>query len=193
MNLIIKLRLVVISLITFATLSTITYGQDYGYGDHFLYIGPQLGYFKANDADDGNIMGGVAARLKFEEIFGIEASINYRQEKYLNNSVTVKNWPMMLTALVYPIPNFYGGLGVGWYNTSYTYNNSLLDLNISSDTQQKFGWHFGGGVEIPVGDIGKIVGDLRYVFLDYDFEEFPGSNNVNADYYVIMVGFLIGL
>jgi opacity protein-like surface antigen len=193
MKLINRLRLMVIILITFTTLSSILYGQNSGSEEHNFYIGPQLGVFNAIDADEASFMGGVAARLKFGEILGIEASINYRQEKYLGNSVTVKNWPVMVTGLVYPLSFVYGGIGAGWYNSNYTYNNSLLETNYTSDTQQKFGWHFGGGVEIPVGKIGKIVGDLRYVFLDYDFNEFPGSNNVNADYYVFMVGILFGL
>lgn len=187
------LQFLVIFLITLTTISSIMYGQESKSDEHIFYIGPQFGVFNAIDADEANFMGGAAARLKFGGVFGIEASINYRQEKYLNNSVTVKNWPVMLTGLIYPLPFVYGGIGAGWYNTSYTYNNSLLGLNLTSDTQQKFGWHFGGGVEIPIGNIGCIVGDLRYVFLDYDFSEFPGSNDVNADYYVFMVGILFGL
>jgi hypothetical protein len=191
MNLIKALRFVIISLITIATLSMASYGQESD--DNMFYIGPQIGVFKAIDADNTNFVGGAAARLKFGEIFGFEASINYRQEKYYNNSVTVKNWPVMITGLIYPIPLVYGGIGVGWYNSSFTYNNELLGLNYSSDNQQKFGWHFGGGIDVPIGNFGKIVGDLRYVFLNYDFEEFPGSENSNADYIVFMIGFLFKL
>jgi len=187
-----KIRFVAIILIAITTLSSITYGQNDESLERSFYVGPQLGYFRAIDADEGNIMGGIAARLKFIEIFGIEASINYRQEKYLNNSVTVKNWPVMLTGLVYPLPYVYAGVGVGWYNSNYSYNNNLLELDLTSDTKQRFGWHFGGGVEFPIGQLGKVVGDLRYVFLDYDFNEFPGSNDVNADFYVFTIGFLLG-
>lgn len=192
MNLINRLRFIVIIAMAFTTLSSMLYGQNDESVETGFYIGPQIGFFKANDADKANIMGGAAARLKFGEIFGMEASINYRQEKYLNNSVTVRNWPVMLTALVYPLPFAYGAIGVGWYNSNYTYNNNTLGLDYESNTKQEFGWHFGAGVEYPIGEIGKIVGDLRYVFLDYEFNEFPGSNDVNADFYVFTIGFLFG-
>jgi hypothetical protein len=38
-----------------------------------ISLGPQLGYYKAQDADNGSIMGGVACRLKFTSILGAEA------------------------------------------------------------------------------------------------------------------------
>lgn len=193
MNLLNKIRFVICLLITFTSISSISFGQNSGSDQKIFFLGPQIGVFNAIDADEAYVMGGAAARLKFADIFGLEASINFRQEKYLNNSVTVKNWPVMVTGMVYPLPYVYGAIGAGWYNTSYTYNNNLLGLNLSSESQQEFGWHFGGGIEIPVGNVGKIVGDLRYVFLDYDFSEFPGSNNVNADYYALTLGFLFAL
>lgn len=190
----INLLRVVIFLTTFALLSSVSYGEDdYSYDEHFLYLGPQIGFFNTVDADNASWMGGLAARAKFGEYFGVEASINYRQEKFLNNSVTVKNWPILVSALIYPIPYVYGAMGVGWYNVTYSYNNELLGLNLTSDTRHEFGWHFGGGVEVPLGSRVKLIGDLRYVFLDYEFEEFPGSDNIQADYYVFMIGVLFSL
>jgi len=160
-------------------------------------FGPQVGFYKAQDADDVRIMGGAALRLKLSEALGVEASINYRKEAYSNGFVNATSWPVMVTGLVYPIPVVYGAIGAGWYNTSIDYNIPPGFLGgpgtITSETKQEFGWHFGGGVELPVGSVAKIVGDIRYVFLNYDFKSFPGSNGVNSNFYVITVGLLFGL
>ena len=162
-----------------------------------MSVGPQLGIYKSQDADNAKLMGGAALRLRIDQGFGIEGSINYREEEYNNGYLTAKSWPVMVTGLVYPLPVAYGAIGAGWYNTSVDYNyppgyNGGPGMN-SSDTEQKFGWHFGGGVEVPVGQVGKLVGDIRYVFLDYNFKTLPGTNGVNSDFYVITAGMQFGL
>ena len=91
---------------------------------------------------------------------------------------------------VYPIPMVYGAMGMGWYNTTIDYDQTVLPM-LDDDTAQEIGWHFGGGVEVPVEAV-KLTGDVRYVFLDYDFEEFPGSENAESNFYVITAGVLFG-
>ncbi|MFN0157606.1 MAG: outer membrane beta-barrel protein [Bacteroidota bacterium] len=160
-------------------------------------FGPQIGIYKAQDADVVRVMGGAALRLKFSDAIGVEASINYRAEEYNNGAVKVTSWPIMVTGLLYPIPVVYGAIGAGWYNTTIDYDFPAGFLGgpgtTGSETHQEFGWHFGGGVELPLGSVAKLVGDIRYVFLDYEFESFPGSNDVNSNFYVITVGLLFGL
>ena len=155
-------------------------------------LGPQVGYYKARDADKGSFMGGVAWRFKLMPVLGVEASINYRQEKYANDALTVRSWPIMVTGLIYPLPIVYGAIGAGWYSVTYDYDQSKLPL-LKDDTTQEFGWHFGGGVELPVGSNFKLTGDIRYVFLNYDFKEIPGSGNLKSNFTVITVGLLFGL
>ena len=154
-------------------------------------LGPQAGYYKAQDAD-GNFMGGVAWRFKFTPLFGLEASINYRQEKYADDALTVRNWPIMVTGLIYPLSLVYGAIGAGWYSVTLDYDQDKLPL-LKDETTQEFGWHFGGGVEFPVGSSFKLTGDIRYVFLNYDFKEIPGTGDLKSNFYVITVGFLYGL
>ncbi len=48
-------------------------------------------------------------------------------------------------------------------------------------------------MELPVGENLKLTGDIRYVFLDYDFEDIPGSDDIDSNFYVITAGFLFGL
>ncbi len=179
-------------LIATLTILALTQGEAQGLG-----LGPQLGIYRAQDADGARVMGGAALRLRLSEALGIEGSINYRNEEYSNGFVDVKTWPVMVTGLVYPIPIVYGAIGAGWYNTTIDYNfpPGFLrgPVSIASETKQEFGWHFGGGVELPVGSSLKLVGDIRYVFLNYDFKSFPGSDGTNSDFYVLTAGLLFGL
>jgi opacity protein-like surface antigen len=160
-------------------------------------IGPQIGFYKAKDADAARGIGGVALRIKLNDAIGIEGSINYRKEDYDNGYVSVRTYPVMLTGLIYVVPVVYGAIGAGWYNTSIDYNipSSVIGntITISSETKQQFGWHFGGGVELPVGRAAKLVGDIRYVYLDYNFKDFPGSNGMSSNFYVMTVGLLFNL
>ncbi|MDZ7721554.1 MAG: outer membrane beta-barrel protein [candidate division KSB1 bacterium] len=151
----------------------------------------QVGYYKAQDAD-GNFMGGVAWRFKFTPMLGLEASINYRQEKYANDALTIRSWPIIMSGLIYPTPLAYGAIGAGWYNTTMDYDQEKFSF-LKDETKQEFGWHFGGGTELPVGSNLKLTGDIRYVFLDYDFKEIPGSSNLESNFYVITIGLLFGL
>jgi opacity protein-like surface antigen len=162
------------------------------------YLGPQLGWQKANDADNANFMLGGAFRTKLSSDFGIEASIDYRKEEYDNGAVSVTNWPVMVTGLIYPVPILYGAIGAGWYNTSIAYSSNLHFLGVNDQTEQKFGWHFGGGVEIPLGismnNPGSILtADIRYVFLNYDFQQLPGSPGLQSNFVYMTVGLLFGL
>ncbi len=162
------------------------------------YLGPQLGWQKAADADNSKFMIGGAFRLKLSQAFGMEASVNYRQEQYNNGAVTVTSWPVMVTGLLYPIPVLYGAIGVGWYNTSFEYSPTILLLGDRNETEQKFGWHFGAGVEIPLsGSVESpnsiLTADLRYVFLNYDFQKMPGSPGLKSDFVMFTVGLLFNL
>lgn len=166
-------------------LASVTYAQEIR---NPTAIGPQLGWHKAADADEGKFMFGAAIRLQFTQAFGFEGSINYRVEDYRNESIVVRTWPVMLTGIFYPTPNVYGAAGVGWYNTQMEFKKELAD--ISDKTSQEFGWHFGAGVEFPLSKKIILTGDFRYVFIDYNFEDVPGSSNINSDFFVVTSGLL---
>ncbi len=157
-------------------------------------IGPQMGYFKTSDADQGNFTGGAVIRMPLSPALSLEGSINYRQEEFLDEQVTVKNWPLMVTGLFYPLPIVYGAAGAGWYNTTIDYDQDLLGINAPEDeTKQKFGWHFGGGVELPFGTGSTLFGDIRYVFIDYNFDEIPGSSEISSDFVVMQLGLVFNM
>jgi opacity protein-like surface antigen len=99
---------------------------------------------------------------------------------------------VMVTGLIYPLPIVYGAIGAGWYSVTYDYDQSILPLLVD-ETTQKVGWHFGGGVELPVGSSFILTGDIRYVFLNYNFKQIPGSTDMKSNFTVITVGILFGL
>jgi opacity protein-like surface antigen len=159
-----------------------------------LRFGPQIGFQKATDADEGRFMFSGAVRARLMPLLGVEASIGYRQEKFANDALTVRSWPVMVTGLVYPIPIFYGAMGAGWYNTTFDYDQSSFPTqNLKDETTQEFGWHFGAGAELPVGQTSKLTIDFRYVFLNYDFNTIPGSGDIDSNSYIVTAGFLFGL
>ncbi len=158
-----------------------------------LYLGPQLGIYKATDADNTRLLGGVALRLHLTPGLGVEGSVNYRNEDYAGGRVSAKSWPVMVTGLLYPLPFAYGAIGAGWYNSTINYNREMVGQFIPSATQQKFGWHFGAGSELPVGPNMLLTGDIRYVFLNYHFQQVPGTSGLKSNFYVISLGLLFGL
>lgn len=158
------------------------------------YLGPELGIYNVPNADNTRLMGGLALRMKLNSALAIEGSVGYRQEDYAGGRVTVKSWPVMVSGLLYPLPMLYGIVGAGWYNSAVDYHLGRFGLaDIDGQTEQKFGWHFGAGAELPVGRHAKVFGDVRYVFLNYDFKQFPGSPGTNSNFYVINLGLLFGL
>ncbi len=159
------------------------------------YLGPHLGIQKADDADDANYLVGATLRLKLMPLLGVEGAVSYRQEDYIDDAITVRNWPVTVTGLLYPLPGLYGAVGAGWYNTTYDYADTFNDAGIDDHTDQEFGWHLGAGVELPATPRFKITGDVRYVFLDYDFADLPDvvTEDVDANFYSITVAVLFRL
>jgi len=160
-----------------------------------VYLGPHLGIQKSQDATDANYLVGATLRAKFMQILGVEGDIGYRQEKYGSDVLTVRSWPVTVTGLLYPLPIFYGGLGAGWYNTTFDYASIHNDAGISDETTQKFGWHLVAGVELAASPKVKVFGDVRYAFIDYNLKNVPDAvlDGVKADFYSINFGLLLRL
>ena len=150
-------------------------------------VGPIVGYQRTVDLDDGRLMAGGALRLRLLPMLGAEGSINYRSDQFNDGGPTVRSWPIMVTGLIYPLPFVYGAVGFGWHNTTFDFESP-----VPNETTREVGWHFGGGLALPLG-AASLIGDLRYVFLDYDFQEVPGVGSTDADFYVISAGLLFRL
>jgi hypothetical protein len=151
-------------------------------------FGPQVGVSKS-PGKDANLIAGAALRLRLIPVIGVDASINYHQEEFAGDGLVVRSWPVQVTGLLYVLPVAYAAMGAGWYMTTFDVEGAP-GVVLEDDTETDFGWHFGGGLEIPLGYTAKLVGDLRYVFIDYDFAAVPGSGEVNSDFYMATAGLL---
>lgn len=128
------------------------------------YAGPRSGlslggrgtYFKPKDAQ-GSWSGGAQLRLHFTPVIAIEGSADYRQTKF--GGVETDIYPVQASLLIYLLPGMrispYILGGAGWY---YTHFRSI------GGTQQRFGPHAGGGLEIFLNHWWSIDGDYRYVW-----------------------------
>jgi opacity protein-like surface antigen len=166
-------------------LASVCYAQEI---KNPVSIGPQAGWHKATDADDGKWMFGAALKLKLTNALGFEGSLNYREEEYRNGAITLSQWPVLLSGLFYVTPEIYGLAGVGWYNTKVEFDNAVIDH--ADKTQQDFGWHFGAGVDIPLSEVAFLTTDFRYTFIDYKFQEVPGAGEINSDFFIVKVGLM---
>ena len=160
-----------------------------------IFMGPHVGIQKSRDANDPNYLVGATARVKLLPILGAEGDIGYRQEKFGSDAVTVRQWPVTVTGMIYPLPIIYGGIGGGWYHTTSDYSDTYNDAGIKDDTQTKFGWHLVAGLELPASGNFRLYGDVRYVFLNYKFKKLPGAvlDGAKSDFYSINVGMLFRL
>jgi len=160
-----------------------------------VYVGPHLGVQKSQDAQDANYLVGAMMRLKLMSVIGAEGDIGYRQEKFGSGAVTVKQWPVTVTGLLYPVSFIYGGVGGGWYNTTLDYADTYNQAGFADETTQEFGWHLAAGIELPASPSIKLFGDVRYVFLDTKFKELPDAvlDGTDANFYSLNFGLLFRL
>jgi opacity protein-like surface antigen len=174
-----KTLLLVLVLISLITLSSRSLAQS-------VAIGPQLGFVKSGDADKAVIMPGLALRLNLIGV-SVEGAIHYKSEDFSTSAgkVTVKTYPISLTAFVNVLPIAHAEAGIGWYNAKIDFDHPIS--SISDETKSKPGYHVGAGVQIPAGNI-LLTGDIRYVFLDL------GSMvSMKTNFTVIMVGAMFKL
>ena len=160
-----------------------------------VYVGPHLGIQKSKSAEGANYLVGATLRLKLLPVLGAEADIGYRQEKYGSDVLTVRDYPVTVTGLLYPLPMIYGGIGGGWYNTTFDYSDTYNKAGYGDETTTNFGWHLAAGVELPASPKVRFFGDVRYVFLDYEFKDLPGAvlEGAQSDFYSINFGVLLRL
>lgn len=155
-----------------------------------LSFGPQYGIFRPQEADNSSCLLGGIMRLKPLEELGIEFALNYHQEKYFDEQLTVKAWPIQLSGMIYPIPSLYGTAGAGWYNVTYDFKSTLM----MDQTDMRTSWHAGIGLEIPIEDTIAMACDIRYVFLDYDLNDgTTGAKTIQSDFYVMTIALLFAL
>ncbi len=152
-----------------------------------LGIGARYSYVHNNDLEDNSTMFGAMVRLRHMMFFGLEGALDYRKEEF-NNGNELKSTPLTASVMLYPVPVAYALAGIGFYRSTLTTTSGAE----ASDT--KIGYHYGVGAEVPVVPLLKLTGDIRYQFIDYDFEDIPELvDKVEADGYAISAGVILYL
>jgi opacity protein-like surface antigen len=147
-------------------------------------IGTRYTYVSNLDNDQTTNMGGLFVRLRSEYI-GLEGAVDYRNES-LPVNVDLKTWPVTASLMVMPISGVYGLAGLGWYHTTLDFPRTMP---FEDRTDSKLGYHAGLGVELPVTSPIRVTSDVRWLFVDYEFEDIPDTiGNVDADSFTMSVG-----
>ena len=148
-------------------------------------FGPKIGYYKANDADEGNLYGGLQARFRLGAVVGIELSAEYRagQRFGIGNQTVITSFIPLTASILLFVPvnqHFtpYAVAGIGAYYTRYELSGLASDLGFNDDSNFNLGYHLGFGTEIPITSNVALSADYRYLFMNSNTNEesFEGSN-----------------
>ncbi|MDZ7771894.1 MAG: outer membrane beta-barrel protein [Balneolaceae bacterium] len=148
--------------------------------DNAFGIGPRIGYYQAEDANEGQFYFGGQMRLRFSRIVGFEAALEYRTSADYSypdgTDVTVSQVPITGSLMLFvPLDagvRPYGLGGLGLYYQNYDCDGGLVGC--SDDSDFNMGYHLGFGLELAANDNISLSGDYRYLFLNPDQNE----NNV---------------
>ncbi len=126
-----------------------------------LSIGGRAMYFDPKDGSS-EWYGGAQVRLHPSHYFAIEGSADYRRNDF--NGTRVHSYPVQVSLLLYPLgttrlaPFLLGG--GGWYYTTVDGPGNF------DDTQNRFGAHAGGGLQLFVSRRISLDSTYRYIWLE---------------------------
>ncbi len=140
---------------------------DFSIGGRAMYYDPIGG--------SDSWYGGAQARWYLNDIFALEASMDYRKNGF--GSTTAKTFPLQLSGLVYLLPGKrlspYLIGGGGWYYTDVNGPNNF------SDAQQRFGLHGGAGLQLMLNQNWSVDGSYRWVWLERIHSQDQNGNSVS--------------
>ena len=151
---------------------------------------PSVGVPRPVNTDDNTskISGGLALRADLAPFLMAEIGAAYRSEERFGGDLHVRQWPITGSLWLKPVSMLYAGGGVGWYHTSFDYDESL---NLDSETQQQFGVHLGGGLRVPLFHRASFDLSGRYVFLE-DVDQKLSTEKFDPDFWTTSLGLAIG-
>ena len=156
-----------------------------------VQIIPSVGITRSVDSDDTNKSVGLALRsslIPSVRVLKAEIAGSYRSEEQFGGDLKLRMWPVTASLLVSPVPAFYAGAGVGWYHTTFDYDEDLL---IDDETKSEFGVHVGGGIIVPVAPRAGIELGGRYVMMrDQESQLVP--EKFDPDFWTLSLGLALG-
>ena len=124
-------------------------------------IGGRATYFDPKEGN-ANWFGGGQVRLHPFKFLAVEGSVDYRKTDI--NSTTVRTFPVQGSALIYPFgtkrlsPFILGG--AGWYFTNVEGPGDF------EKTQNRFGAHAGGGLQLFLSEHLSVDSTYRHIWLE---------------------------
>jgi hypothetical protein len=124
-------------------------------------LGGRATYFDPKEGD-ANWFGGGQLRLHPFKFLAVEGSVDYRKTDV--SSTTVRTFPVQGSALIYPLgtkrlsPFILGG--AGWYFTNVEGPGDI------DKTQNRFGAHVGGGLQLFLTEYISLDGTYRHIWLE---------------------------
>lgn len=151
---------------------------------------PSIGLQRSvNGGDDAKPYYGLAVRGQLAPFLKAEIGGAYREDKVSGGDFTVKSWPITTSLWLTPMPVVYAGGGVGWYNTTTHFAPAL---NRSDETDQDFGAHVGGGLQIPLAPSAALDLNGRYIFLPKKGNDpMPQVRNWDPSFWTTTLGLAI--
>lgn len=146
-------------------------------GRRGLSLGGRAAWFEPDDARAGNghVFGGAQLRVHATRVLALEASADYRQQKF--QTTTADIYPVQASLLAYLAPDWRASpfllAGAGWYFTRVRGPGGF------DETSNRFGPHVGAGLEIVLTEHWSIDGTYRYAWID-DVRSRDGA--LQADY-----------
>jgi opacity protein-like surface antigen len=153
-----------------------------------MSIGPRATYRKLHNSDS-KWYPGAQLRLHMGDALALEGSADYYKQTMNDLTNTeVKVYPIQATLLAYltpqsPVSPFLLG-GAGWYLTQVTGPGNF------DDTQQRFGWHAGGGLELKFNKSLSLDSSYRYIWVE-DIQSRDQNlldKNYNDNGYMVTIG-----
>ena len=115
-----------------------------------------------------------------------EISASYRTESRFDGTLEQRMWPVTASLWLAPVPMLYAGAGVGWYHTTFDYDQRRVPL-IADETHEDFGVHVGGGVRVPVAPAVGVDLQGRYVMMQKQESRLVPSQ-FNPDFWTLSAG-----
>ena len=126
---------------------------------------PALGWTRAINGDQTKMFGSLAFRGDLLPFLKSEVGAGYRSESKFDEQLKVRMWPVTASLWITPLPTLYAGGGVGWYHTTFDYDQSKIAFPIADQTKEEFGVHLGGGMQVPLAPFAAIDVNGRYVMM----------------------------
>lgn len=174
------MRLIIIwTAVSAALFGTPSIAAAQGFG-----VGARLAWVKANtdsnvDVDAVRFIGGQIRLVSGH--YGVEVAMDHHSESFELLNQKISETPIQVSVML----RLGGGAivspfllgGPGWYRRKVELLSNPDGPGVKTT---EFGWHAGGGVEVPAGRHFAIHGDYRYTFLDFNKDDDEDRNFITG-------------